>query len=304
MTSTPESEGDLHEGEVGDSEVQLTVGMAACVWNHYLRRWTGGFAVAEVLTRGYRLRRLSDDYVFGHVFSTNEVMEERRKLQEPRVIWGQVDTGQQCEDRRSIWDVAQAGNFDDPVWTVEPPPVAIRTSRSRTKHHYWLYAAALVVLLAVGGWWLLGGTTKNSGDPGGSIMNQLTPAASALPGYGTTSLPWSSQPSISAPYLIKSEPRVDRCDGIAGTQGWSQVVVQGSFRWDGSHEALFLKIDSGLSVLGWHRTPIPSRGEAMWRKRLENGTIATAKLNLSPRGHPNWEFVALAPPAGRAVSRC
>jgi len=42
----------------------------------------------------------------------------------------------------------------------------------------------------------------------------------------------------------------------------------------------------------------------MWRKRLENGTIATAKLNLSPRGHPNWEFVALAPHAGRAVSRC
>ncbi len=91
MTNTPRSEGDLHEGEVGDSELQLAVGMAACVWNHYLCRWTGGFAVAEVLARGYRLRRLSDDYVFSHVFSTDEVMEERRKMQEPGVPGIHVD---------------------------------------------------------------------------------------------------------------------------------------------------------------------------------------------------------------------
>jgi len=85
MTSTPESEGDLHEGEGNDSEAQLAVGMAACVWNDYLRRWTGGFAVAEVLASGYRLRRLSDDHVFSHVFSTDDVMEERRKIQEPGI---------------------------------------------------------------------------------------------------------------------------------------------------------------------------------------------------------------------------
>ena len=83
MTSTPRSEGDYLEGKVGDSEVQLTVGMAACVWNHYLRRWTGGFAIAEVLARGYRLRRQSDGHVFSHVFGADEVMEERRKVQEP-----------------------------------------------------------------------------------------------------------------------------------------------------------------------------------------------------------------------------
>lgn len=91
MTSTPRSEGDFPEGEVGDSGVQLEVGMAACVWNHYLRRWTGGFAVAEVLASGYRLRRLSDDYVFSHVFSTDEVMKERRKIQEPGIHGIHVD---------------------------------------------------------------------------------------------------------------------------------------------------------------------------------------------------------------------
>ncbi len=85
MTSTPESEDDFREGEVGDSEVQLAVGMVACVWNYYLRRWTSGFAVAEVLTSGYRLRRLSDNHVFSHVFSTDEVMKERRKIREPGI---------------------------------------------------------------------------------------------------------------------------------------------------------------------------------------------------------------------------
>jgi hypothetical protein len=91
MTSSPRSEGDLHEGEVGVSDVQLAVGIKACVWNHYLRRWTGGFAVAEVLASGYRLRRLSDDFVFSHVFSNDEVMEERRQIQEPGVHGIHVD---------------------------------------------------------------------------------------------------------------------------------------------------------------------------------------------------------------------
>ncbi len=99
MTSTPRSEGDFLEGEVGDSEVQLAVGMAACVWNHYLRRWTSGFPVAEVLSRGYRLRRLSDDYVFSHVFSTDEVMEERRKIQEPGIRGIHVDRRTADPDR-------------------------------------------------------------------------------------------------------------------------------------------------------------------------------------------------------------
>ncbi len=91
MTSTPPSEGDSLEGKVGNSEVKLAVGMTACVWNQYLRGWTSGFAVAEVLANGYRLRRLSDNYVFDHVFSTDEVMEERRKTQEPGIYGTPID---------------------------------------------------------------------------------------------------------------------------------------------------------------------------------------------------------------------
>jgi hypothetical protein len=200
--------------------------------------------------------------------------------------------------------VAKTGSIDDPVW-AEEPPTATRPSVS-TKRHRWLYAAVSLVVLVVGGWWLLNrhGEGSGSGDPSGTILNQLAPAASALPGYGTTSLPWTSQPSTSKPYLIKSEPRMDSCDGIAGTQGWSEVVVQGSFRWTGSHDALFAKIDSGLSTLGWHRSQIPGTDQAMWKKRLDNGTVANASVNLSPLGDPNWEFVALAPPVGHAASGC
>jgi hypothetical protein len=187
------------------------------------------------------------------------------------------------------------------VWTDIAPTVS-KGSEAPATHRRWPYVVVLLVL-AVGGWWLFGGR-QGSGDPGGTIMNQLAPAASALPGYGTANLPWASQPSLTAPYLIRIEPQRDSCDGMAGTQGWSQVVVQGSFRWAGSHEALFAKITSGLSSLGWHRRSILSTNEAMWKKGLENGSVATAMLNLSPLGGPNWEFVALAPPAGGAAKGC
>jgi hypothetical protein len=82
MIGKPGSDVDRLEDPVGGSDVKLTVGAKACVWNYYLGRWTGGFAVAEVVPGGYRLRRLSDGHVFSDVFSTNEVMEERRKVQE------------------------------------------------------------------------------------------------------------------------------------------------------------------------------------------------------------------------------
>jgi hypothetical protein len=169
--------------------------------------------------------------------------------------------------------------------------------------HRWFLTAVLLVVFAVGGVWLVI-RLQGSGDPGGEIMKQLAPAATALPGYGTSSLPWASQPSTSQPYLIKTEPHRDSCDGMAGTQGWSQVVVQGSFRWSGSHDALFEKVDAGMTAIGWHQTPVRGPDEAMWKKRLVGGSTATAMVDLSPLGDPDWEFVALAPPAGQAASGC
>lgn len=168
----------------------------------------------------------------------------------------------------------------------------------------WLFAAiVLVLVLAAGGWWLFSGT-QASGDPGGKVMNELAPAASALPGYGTSSLPLVNTPSLTQPYLIKSEPKQDSCDGRAGTQGWGQVVVQAGFAWTGTPAGLISQVGSHLDALGWNSvsTGTTSSGGVSWSKQLTNGSTATAML--TPEQAPNWEFVALAPPIGKAVSGC
>ena len=167
-----------------------------------------------------------------------------------------------------------------------------------------LVALGLVLIVVLAGWRLFSSATA-SGDPGGRILSQLTPAATALPGYGTRSLPWSAAPSTSRPFLIKSEPVKGSCDGMAGTEGWSEVVVQGAFTWPGSHVALFHRVGSGLSAMGWHQETIRTDAdEAMWRKTLASGSTATAILSSSPLGDPNWEFDVTAPPVGKAASGC
>jgi hypothetical protein len=60
------------------STAPLIVGSVVCVRDRYLGNWIGGFVVAEVLPRGYRLRRVSDRHVIDEVFGSDEVMAERR----------------------------------------------------------------------------------------------------------------------------------------------------------------------------------------------------------------------------------
>jgi hypothetical protein len=59
-------------------------------------------------------------------------------------------------------------------------------------------------------------------------MGQIAPAASSIPGHGTSGLPRVTEPSMTHPCLILSEPRQDSCDGMAGTQGWTEVTVRRS----------------------------------------------------------------------------
>jgi hypothetical protein len=44
------------------------------VRTRYLRSWTSGFEVAEVLGEGYRVRRLSDNSLLGGTFAFEEVL--------------------------------------------------------------------------------------------------------------------------------------------------------------------------------------------------------------------------------------
>jgi hypothetical protein len=181
--------------------------------------------------------------------------------------------------------------------------VVPKAGRKGLNRHPWLYAGVLLVVLIIAGWILFARATA-SGDPGGKVIKQLIPAASALPGYGTPSLPWTVEPSLSKSYLLKIEPQRDSCDGIAGTQGWSQVVLQAAFRWPGTSQALMARVGARLVALGWRQAIAPDEVQAGWMKRLDNGSTATAMLNLSPLGPPSWEFVATAPPVGKPASGC
>jgi len=139
--------------------------------------------------------------------------------------------------------------------------------------------------------------TQATGDPCGKVLNQLVPAASALPGYGTPKLSWASDPRISQAYLIKCEPKQDSCDGRAGTQGWGQAVVQAGFPWSGTPAELTSQVGGHLASLGWNQVSGVS-----WSKKLTNGS--TASVSIFPGQSPNWEFVAVAPPVGKAASGC
>jgi hypothetical protein len=60
-----------------------------------------------------------------------------------------------------------------------------------------IWILGLLAMVAVAGavvvatWGITGSSA--SGDPGGQVMDQLTPTATALPGYGTVALPWVSE---------------------------------------------------------------------------------------------------------------
>jgi hypothetical protein len=135
-------------------------------------------------------------------------------------------------------------------------------------------------------------------------MAQLVPAASALPGYGTSKLPWTSDSGQYSSYVMKMEPHQDSCDGIAGSQGWSQVVLQAGFAWSGGSSALLSQVQARMSELGWNQSGTATATEAQWTRPLDNGSDASASLDLSPTGPPWWEFVATAQPVGKAAGAC
>ena len=166
----------------------------------------------------------------------------------------------------------------------------------------------ILVLIVVSVWWLAG--RSSSGDPGGQVMDQLVPAATALPGFGTSHLPWVSERELAGigprgSYVIKIEPHPDSCDGMAGTRGWSSVVLQAGFHWRGTAATLFSYVNSRLRSLGWNRISLKRNTDkqTMWLLRLKGGN--TARASLDPNAYPHlWEFVAQAPPVGRAASGC
>jgi len=191
----------------------------------------------------------------------------------------------------------------DPRGAAAELSVVSRTSSRRRRSWYWLLGALFLTSMGMVVWWP---TRTMSGDPGGRILAQIVPAASALPGYNTPALPWETSPSTSGAYLIKSEPHQTSCDGRAGTFGWSSVVVQGRFPFGGTRLNLFREMESRLAALGWTGVSNvrSTDTEHMWRKRLINGSEAHAILASTPPGSASWTFVVTAPPISHASSGC
>ena len=76
----------------------LAVGTRVCVWNSFLDVWTEGFAVAEVVGSGYRLRRMSDGHAFDDIFPATQVMRERRRVEQPGYGADHIDRRRHIDD--------------------------------------------------------------------------------------------------------------------------------------------------------------------------------------------------------------
>lgn len=174
----------------------------------------------------------------------------------------------------------------------------------------WMLGLAVILLVGVVVWGFTGRDVAATGDPGGKVMDQLTPTVSALPGYGTNALPWVNQmpQSIEASYAIRMEPHQDSCDGLAGTQGWSQVVVQSGFQWSNGQQSLVSFMEPRLTKLGWSAVPQSQLSDPpgqSWTKTLSNGS--RANLSITQEGGPTssvWQLDAIGNPVGKAASGC
>jgi hypothetical protein len=180
-----------------------------------------------------------------------------------------------------------------------------RVGRSRV---VWVLGVGVLAVIVV--WVFLFGSAPGSGDPGGKVMTELVPTVSALPGHGTSALPWVNQipQSLMASYAIKIEPFQDSCDGIAGTQGWSQVVVQAGFRWTEGLSALDSYIDPRFAMLGWRAVPQPGASNPPaqnWIKTLKNGSRARVSVFQGMGTYSShWQLDAIAKPVGKAAGGC
>lgn len=204
---------------------------------------------------------------------------------------------------------AKVGGVDDPIWD-EPASPRTQGRQPRNRIRTTIIVVAVILVTGAAVTWFVTPRTPSSGDPGGQVMNQLTPAVGSLPGYGTAALPWVSQlpASLDASYIIKMEPRQDSCDGMAGTQGWSQAVVQSRFQWDQGLPALVAYMEPRLTQLGWNSLPQPRPSNPpghSWNKTLSNGT--RAYLDVSEEGgmtSPVWQLTAIGQPVGKSASGC
>ena len=124
-------------------------------------------------------------------------------------------------------------------------------------------------------------------------MARLAPVTKAIPGF-KGHVPWIAFPCDScgfpATYAVKIEPRVDSCDGVAGTFGWDPAVIQVGFLWAGTTQALVDLLGQRLDAGGWTRGNAPAWAEDgagdVWNYPPGHAPVET--LTLDPHSHGPW----------------
>lgn len=149
----------------------------------------------------------------------------------------------------------------------------------------------------------------NRGDPGGAILAQLRPVATAVPNGAR----------IDYMYFIDSKQ--DSCDGDQRTVGWDPPTVQGEFTWKrGSVQTLYASFNHSMRRLAWKAIPnsslarvlgsevyrldglgasVPGSYSWQWAKTLASGRMAVTQLSFNGGryGDRRWELFAEAPAA-------
>jgi hypothetical protein len=158
------------------------------------------------------------------------------------------------------------------------------------------YLASGLVLATAGviAWGVTNGSGRlPGGDPGGRIVAQLAPVATATP------------KGVKVNYRNFSEPHVDYCD-VTSKRGWTFADVQVNFDWTGSAQDLISLVGQKLQALGWILAPSLDKGllapVQSWTIRLTEGSVANATLQVMPApASGQWNLTADAPPLGRQL---
>jgi hypothetical protein len=164
-------------------------------------------------------------------------------------------------------------------------------------HEAWqrrvMLGVIVLVLICSAGYFVAYRHRGASGDPDGQILAKLELVSRALP---RTSNVTSEQ---------DEEPQKDSCDGLAGTQGWTDAVVQIDFKWSKTTKQLFSYANRNFHSLGWrdmspsHQPNEPSMG---WVKGTSAADEVRAQINEQTNG--SWTLLAQAPPDGRRPGGC
>jgi hypothetical protein len=148
-------------------------------------------------------------------------------------------------------------------------------------------AAVAVIMLVCS---CAGSARHTGGDSDGRLRAALMPVLAAVP---------------DSALVISSggnEPLWTSCDGIAGTWGWSDLVVSANFLTSEDELVVFAHAHKVVSKLGWKTERLPEDrgiGSVTWTWKKVIPPVGAARLTLSHDGA--WDLRTTVPLPGHVT---